>query len=789
MAELCMNCFSVKGQYEVCPYCGYAEGTPPSQPHYLTPGTILGNHFILGTSIGVGGFGITYRAYDTTLGVIVAVKEFYPVGLVNRSPGERQVGLLSGEKEKQYQEQISRFLMEAQSIAQFGKAKDIVNVYDFFEENNTAYIIMEYIDGVLLKDYLEKRGKMDVQTALAIIEPIVEAVKKIHAQGIIHRDISPDNIFIAGDDAVKIFDFGAARLNDSREGLAAEKVIKVGYSAPEQYRDASDQGYYTDIYSIGAILYQMVTGIKPVESTEREFRDEMPSPRELGVEIDNNLDRTIMEALAVQPELRFQGIGQLDEAIRGKRMAEYPKVKLKRKKRKRNLVVAFSMLFLAFIVMGVALVNTVFRKENRMFDSNVTEDTVTIWVDSDFAKTEFEEVARKLVDVRDTDSEAVTQMKKENKNVQYHVVNIEKEYAGKSMETLLREKHGTEDFPDVFISDEVEDINQYQLVSYKDNVFQGLNPEDYYFLSEYQRYNPDMKEMPTSFDVMLFYAVGKKGDDSWAKKMKKRKITQSTLLGAAEEDGTIPLEKILAANDHKKGGKEYTWCSDQSAVRLSVMENKESLDAKEGKLTFEEDFVGSYSSWIGMMAETLGQDAVRWRQTEEKNAPWMRGNSFLAGAGYRSVLYEAKCGSQRIPYEVYVPTAGGKMLVEYGDKLAISAESSKNRQTAAMRFVYFAMEQQFCVANADTAYPISAAEFDLEGGKTGSAFATFFESNREQSAVRDLIQEKSYPCILIPRGSGEISSFAKYASGQNVMRDYSVGHIKKICNQYLNDKN
>lgn len=277
-SELCMNCFSVKGQYETCPFCGYQEGTPPKQPHYLTPGTILGNHFIVGTSIGVGGFGITYRAYDTTLGVIVAIKEFYPVGLVNRSPGERKIGLLSGEKQIQYQEQLKRFLMEAQSIAQFGKAKDIVNVYDYFEENNTAYIIMEYIDGVLLKDYLEKQGRMEVKTALTIIEPVIEAVKKIHAQGIIHRDISPDNIFIADEEAIKVFDFGAARLSDSKEGMAAEKVIKVGYSAPEQYRDVALQGFYTDIYSVGAILYQMVTGIKPIESTEREYKDELMSP-------------------------------------------------------------------------------------------------------------------------------------------------------------------------------------------------------------------------------------------------------------------------------------------------------------------------------------------------------------------------------------------------------------------------------------------------------------------------------------------------------------------------------
>ena len=233
-SELCMNCFSVKGQYEVCPFCGYVEGTKPKQPHYLTPGTILANHFIVGNAIGFGGFGITYKCFDTTLGVVVAVKEFYPAGLVNRAPGECSVGLLSGDKQNQYQAQLKRFLMEAQSIAQFGKAKDIVNVYDFFEANNTAYIIMEYVDGVLLKDYLERQGRMEPEVALNVIHPIIEAVKKIHAKGIIHRDISPDNIFISDERNVKIFDFGAAQLNDSSEGMAGEKIIKVGYSAPEQ---------------------------------------------------------------------------------------------------------------------------------------------------------------------------------------------------------------------------------------------------------------------------------------------------------------------------------------------------------------------------------------------------------------------------------------------------------------------------------------------------------------------------------------------------------------------------
>lgn len=138
-----------------------------------------------------------------------------------------------------------------------------------------------------------------------------------------------------------------------------------------------------------------MTGIKPIESTEREYKDELMSPKELGIEIDSNLDRAIMEALAVEPALRFQSITQLDDAIHGKRVAEYPKDKIKRKKRKRNLIITFSFLFLALILTGIALVNTVFQKPSKLFENNVTKDTVIIWVDNADTKKEFEEIAQK----------------------------------------------------------------------------------------------------------------------------------------------------------------------------------------------------------------------------------------------------------------------------------------------------------------------------------------------------------------------------------------------------------
>lgn len=778
-SELCMSCFGVKGQFEVCPFCGYVEGTKPEQPHYLIPGTILAKHFIVGTAIGSGGFGITYRCYDTMLGVIVAVKEFYPVGLVNRAPGESRVGLLSGEKEKQYKEQIKRFLAEAQSIAQFGKAKDIVNVYDYFEENNTAYIIMEYIDGLLLRDYLQQQGKMSVRDSLDLINSIIDSVEKIHAQGIIHRDISPDNIFMTGGRSIKIFDFGAAKLTGSVQRGIGEKVIKVGYSAPEQYRNNDKQGYYTDIYSIGAILYQMVTGQKPMESIDREIKDELKSPLELGIEIDENLDRAIMEALAVEPAFRFKGVRQMRDALNNRRLAEYPREKLKRQKRKRGWIAAASVLLIAVILIGIALINTVRKEGNVMFDTEVAaigaDDPVTVWVDSEDMKVALEEVVQKMSDIDTTqDSEAIQKMKKENKEITFEIIDITQKTDEKEvytdMDEALAAVKDTEDFPDVFLTDRVSNIEQYDLASYQNNVYQAINAEDYLYLSVYKTYFSDYKEMPTSIDVMLFYALGAGSSedsvttssdkvwesDTMKKELLKRKIQASSLTEKVQSDGTIELKDIIAAN---QSGEEMTWLDEQTAAVLSVMQAQDCFNYKTGQFDCSETFTNNLSQLIQMKDST--QEKAGWNQTEKKDSKKLYGNSILAGAGYRSELNQAKVSNRTIPYQVYVPTVEGKMLVRYTGKLAISADSDKNTQLAAMRFVYFAMGQQYCVSNANTSYPISVGEFKTDSNGMTSNFGEYFAINSNQDIVRTLIQEKSFPCVLIGKGFGDILQYSE----------------------------
>lgn len=776
-SELCMNCFSVKGNSRICPFCGYEEDTPAKQPHYLRPGTILGSHFIVGTAIGEGGFGITYKCYDMTLGVIVAVKEFYPAGLVNRTPGQKNVGLMSGDRKKKYGIQIQRFLMEAQSIAKFGKAKDIVNVYDYFEENNTAYIIMEYVDEMLLKDRLAL-GKIEPDEAELILDRLVDGVKKIHAQGIIHRDISPDNVFISKDNAIKIFDFGAARLNDGDKGLTGEKVIKVGYSAPEQYRENGKQGYFTDIYSIGAIYYEMLTGEKPIESTEREYQDTLKSPLELGIDIDINTDRAIMEALAVEPELRFQGIQQFDDALHGKRVAEYPKDKIKKRKRKRNWIAACSILLIVAIIVGIAMINTVYKKENIMFDTNVKEDTLVIWVDSQTQKEMFESVQDEFAKTNKTDSPAIAQMRKENKNITVEIRDVTvadalHETVYDSMDNALEAAlQGEEEFPDLFVSDNVSDIDKYELVSYENNVYQNINIEDYLYFSAYQKYFPDMKEMPTSINMLLFYGIDMEKQVS-ADKVLKKSVSSSSLLDKVKEDGTIELSDILEANIEADGG-EYTYFDEETAVLLSILSNPESFDKENGVFTIKDDFVDSLTQWFEIRENTIKNK--KWKKSDAKKNSAMYGNSVLADSGYRSKWYRTALGD--IPYQVFVPTVDGKMLVWYEGKIAISAKSSKNRQVAAMRFVYFALGQQQCAVDKDTAYPISDVALDGTFGEQKSAFDEFFVYNVSQEVSRSLIKEKYFPCILLGKGSGKISSFASEITDRN------IAELEEYCKQY-----
>lgn len=778
-SELCMNCFRVKGNYEVCPYCGYMEGTPPEQPHYLIPGTIIGGHFVVGTAIGFGGFGITYKCFDMTLGVVVAVKEFYPVGLVNRAPGEQKVGLLSGDKQKQYKQQLDRFLMEARSIAQFGNAKDIVNVYDFFEENGTAYIIMEYIDGILLKDYMEKQGAMSPEAAMGVILPIIDAVKKIHSKGIVHQDISPDNIFIASEDSIKVFDFGAARLNDSKEGTAGESVIKVGYSAPEQYREKSRQGFYTDVYSVGAIMYQLLTGTKPLESTEREHKDTLQSPKELGVKISSNMDRAVMEAMAVQPELRFQGIQQFEEALENKRVAEYPKDKLKKGRHRRNAIVGISALLALAIVIVIGLYSTILKPKNPLFETKYAKELkINVWVENKDQMNMLQAIVEDgyKPGTSTKSSEEVRKMQKDNDN------NVTVEItAHPNMEADLQaqKKHADEgkpnQMPDMFLTDHVSDLDQYDLVSLKDNVYASLDTDNYMYMSEYKKQFPDMKEMPTGLDTLLVYSneVGYNKDNGLNNesngniKANEKTVDISSLITEDTSKYTEEKNSVKFLNQNLA-----TFPGDSAGKVLSLMNDKQTNDdMKEKTLTAIEQF--------NKVAMVDKYQINRNKKSKEKSSG-IYGSKMVAGVSYRQRMEEQKnsnSGRNRInaltDYQTYVATYKRKMLVIMSERYAISASTTKDERLACERLLWIMMSQSAQAAKSrgekmyEVTFPILKSELE-----------TYKRFNAKYGAFNDCCK-KQLDCVLIGKNTANIDKFTKGLSKATDLKKYYDENAKK----------
>ncbi|MCM1286992.1 MAG: PASTA domain-containing protein [Clostridium sp.] len=305
--KLCLGCMEAYNEkYNVCPYCGYEEGTPPKEAYHLVPGTTIKDKYIVGKVIGYGGFGVTYLGYDSVLNQRVAIKEYLPGEFATRATGASDVTIFSGEREEQFADGIVKFVDEARRLAKFRNTSGIVRIFDSFTANHTAYIVMEYLEGETLKDKLEKEGKIPVDEALNLMMPIIKALGEVHKEGILHRDISPDNIFVTKYGEVKLLDFGAARYATTTHSKSLSVIVKPGYAPQEQYRSRGDQGTWTDVYACAATLYKMITGVTPEDSMERGNKDTLVPPSKLGVKIPKNKENAIMNALNLRIEDRTQ---------------------------------------------------------------------------------------------------------------------------------------------------------------------------------------------------------------------------------------------------------------------------------------------------------------------------------------------------------------------------------------------------------------------------------------------------------------------------------------------------
>lgn len=311
--NLCPHCLREiknKENTKFCPYCGKDTTQMTEVQHQLKPFTILAGKYLVGDVLGEGGFGITYVGYDINLEMRVAVKEFYPNGFVTREASTTTaMTIYTGTNESSVQKWRDSFIKEARSLAKCSHLSGVVGVKDFFQENNTAYIILEYLEGTDLKNYVKQQGgKVPVDWLLKAMEPVVLALDEVHKQGIIHRDISPDNIRLLPDGKMKLMDFGAARDYTGSGEKSLSIMLKPGYAPEEQYRSKGVQGPWTDIYALAGTIYRCITGVTPPESMDRVRQDDLKKPSDLGVQIAPKTEAALMKAMAVYAEKRYQTI-------------------------------------------------------------------------------------------------------------------------------------------------------------------------------------------------------------------------------------------------------------------------------------------------------------------------------------------------------------------------------------------------------------------------------------------------------------------------------------------------
>ncbi len=276
-------------------------------------GSILAGKFVIGQLIGQGGFGNTYRAYDLKRNEIVAIKEFYPISFAQRSENGFTVAVTSQENTAAFNSGIEKFYNEARLVSRFNGNPNIVSVYEFFYENNTAYFSMEFLNGISLKSYIDMKGTLSPEQALYILTEVSNALMIAHSADVLHRDISPDNIMLCEGGGLKLIDFGAARQVAANNPRGLSVILKEGFAPLEQYQKKGNQGPWTDIYSLGATIYYSLTGECMEDPMSRLESDEEFRSNKFGIE--EQLWRVICRAVNLNIADRYRNAFELKEDI------------------------------------------------------------------------------------------------------------------------------------------------------------------------------------------------------------------------------------------------------------------------------------------------------------------------------------------------------------------------------------------------------------------------------------------------------------------------------------------
>lgn len=269
--ELCPNCFSSNSvKQNTCTVCGYPNQVK-RDARALPVGVRLHGRYMIGRVLGIGGFGITYVSYDMERGERLAIKEYFPAEWAVRTLPDSRIVPNSQSMEKLYQHGKEVFFNEAGILSKLRQVPSVVNVLDLFAENQTAYMVMELLEGDTLRGYLKRHGMKSMPYPMAgeIVREVGNALHMVHGEMLLHRDVSPDNIMILGNQEIRLIDFGATRMYGLNSPKSMSVLVKPGFAPIEQYSRAGNQGPWTDVYALAATYYYLVAGKRPPDAPDR----------------------------------------------------------------------------------------------------------------------------------------------------------------------------------------------------------------------------------------------------------------------------------------------------------------------------------------------------------------------------------------------------------------------------------------------------------------------------------------------------------------------------------------
>lgn len=624
----CYSCFKeYEEQYDICPHCGSIKITEPKEPIYLYPGTLLANRYILGEAVGAGGFGIIYKAWDTKLESIVAVKEFFASRLMTRAAGEKAV-IINKKSQAEFDYRKTRFLAEARNMAKFGTHRSIPNVFEFFEDNGTAYIVMELLHGQGLNEYLQQvDGKVDQDFVILVANEVGNALISLHQQGIIHRDVAPDNVYICSDKElrIKLLDLGAAKLADTTDDVI-DIILKPGYSPVEQYDNTKGIGTWTDVYALGATLYVMLTGIKPDESTNRKINDIVIPPHELDESIPENLSNAIMKAMAIEKHMRFKTVAEFLKALNGEKKVTTLAKERKRRKRRR-----FSGILAALLVVAIITTSVLNSYNNKKAEQVLNDATISIWFSVDDSSSEKEAIDSVIQDFT-------------NKfpNIDIEVKAIPKvQYLSEI--TLAAENHT---LPTLFESTDLPDELLKEANSVK-NILKSEQAASCLFIEQYESYYIDEKRIPLAIEVPMAYIITKGASSIEYSKAYYTAVSDfGNEVKIAADANYTELLNINQVTTIGLGTREQFLNNESNAYAVMLSSSMAMNEVRETLTNYQKNFVYYKNENIHCRFEyewSIGNGSKNEIKAAERLLSWMLGNV------YQNTLMISKCSDGQIP--------------------------------------------------------------------------------------------------------------------------------------------